>query len=119
MRRLFPLDQLLALPGLDSMRAQAIVDGRPFANMVEVDEAIGGMGTEQASDALYSRLWMPLDLNSASEEEIMLIPGVGAQMAEEFEEYRPYDSIERFRREIGKYVDETEVARLEQYVTIR
>jgi hypothetical protein len=39
-------------------------------------------------------------------------------MAHEFEEYRPYSSIEQFRREIGKYVDEAEVARLEQYVTL-
>ena len=28
-------------------------------------------------------------------------------------------AIEQFRREIGKYVDEAEVARLERYVTIR
>ena len=40
-------------------------------------------------------------------------------MAYEFDEYRPYDAIERFRTEIGKYVDEAEVARLEQYVEIR
>ena len=40
-------------------------------------------------------------------------------MRHEFEEYRPYTSIEQFRREIGKYVDSTEVARLERYVTIR
>ena len=40
-------------------------------------------------------------------------------MAHEFEEYRPYTSMEQFRREIGKYVNEDEVARLERYVEIR
>ena len=50
--------------------------------------------------------------------DILLIPGVGGRMAHEFEEYRPYSNIEQFRREIGKYVDEAEVARLEQYVTL-
>ena len=40
-------------------------------------------------------------------------------MAHEFEEYRPYTSLEQFRREIGKYVDDEEVARLERYVEIR
>jgi len=40
-------------------------------------------------------------------------------MQHEFEEYRPYKSMDQFRREIGKYVDKAEVARLEQYVTIR
>ena len=36
----------------------------------------------------------------------------------EFEEYRPYTNIEQFRREMGKYWDAAEVARLEQYVRI-
>jgi hypothetical protein len=40
-------------------------------------------------------------------------------MRHEFEEYRPYTSIAQFRREIGKYVDSTEVARLERYVMVR
>ena len=40
-------------------------------------------------------------------------------MVHEFEEYRPYASMDQFRREIGKYVDEDEVARLERYVEIR
>jgi DNA uptake protein ComE-like DNA-binding protein len=64
-------------------------------------------------------VWKPIDLNAASDEEIVLIPGVGRRMLHEFKEYRPYKAIEQFRREIGKYVDKTEVARLEQYVTIK
>ena len=47
----------------------------------------------------------------------MLVPGMSRRMAHEFEEYRPYTSIEQFRREIGKYVDDDEVARFERYVT--
>jgi hypothetical protein len=39
-------------------------------------------------------------------------------MLHEFKEYRPYTSMEQFRKEIGKYVGEDEVARLERYVTI-
>src|SRR5688572_7363355 len=96
------LEQLLTVPGLDSANAAAIVAGRPYANMVAVNEVIGGVD-DMGRDGIYERLWYPLDLNSATEEEIMLIPRVGAELAEEFEEYRPYDSIERFRREIGKY----------------
>jgi hypothetical protein len=48
----------------------------------------------------------------------MTIPGMTARMVHEFEEYRPYTSLQQFRREIGKYVDENEVARLESYVTL-
>jgi DNA uptake protein ComE-like DNA-binding protein len=87
--------------------------------MLAVDRALASHLTEAERDSLYTRLWKPIDLNSASAEEIMLIPGVGNRMRHEFEEYRPYTSMEQFRREIGKYVDEAEVARLERYVTIR
>ena len=60
-----------------------------------------------------------IDLNTATDEEILKIPGVGKKMLREFKEYRPYTSMDQFRREIGKYVDKAEVARLEQYVYIK
>jgi DNA uptake protein ComE-like DNA-binding protein len=112
-------EQLLALPGMDSAAAAAVVSGRQFDNMTAVDRALASHLTEVERDSVYTRLWKPIDLNTATKEEILLIPGVGPRMQHEFEEYRPYNSIERFRREIGKYVDSAEVARLERYVTIR
>lgn len=48
----------------------------------------------------------------------MEIPNMGERMVHEFEEYRPYVSIQQFRREIGKYVDEGQVAEYEQYVFV-
>jgi len=39
-------------------------------------------------------------------------------MNHEFEEYRPYKSMEQFQREIGKYVDKEELARLTRYVRL-
>ncbi len=112
-------EQLLAVPGFDAALADAVVAGRPYADMTAVDGVLAGRLDEAQRDSVYTRLWKPLDLNSASKEEILLIPGVGNRMQHEFEEYRPYRNIEQFRREIGKYVDQAEVARLERYVTIR
>lgn len=43
---------------------------------------------------------------------------MGQRMLREFKEYRPYKALAQFRREIGKYVDAREVARLERYVTL-
>jgi DNA uptake protein ComE-like DNA-binding protein len=61
----------------------------------------------------------PININTATDAEILRIPGVGPRMLREFKEYRPYTSIEQFRREIGKYVDKAEVARLEKYIVIK
>ena len=112
-------EQLQALKGMDSAAVDAVVRGRQYENMTAVDRALASHLTEAERDSVYTRLWKPIDLNTASDEEILLIPGIGQRMLHEFKEYRPYNSIERFRREIGKYVDDAEVARLEKYVTIK
>ncbi|HET6527859.1 MAG TPA: hypothetical protein VFG39_03830 [Balneolaceae bacterium] len=59
-----------------------------------------------------------LNINTASEEAFKSIPNVGDRMVHEFEEYRPYVSIQQFRREIGKYVDEAQVAAYEEYIYV-
>lgn len=113
-------EQLAALPGMSATAADALVNGRPYADMLAVDAVLAKAGIAEAQrKALYAQLWKPLDLNSAKAEEILLIPGVGKKMQHEFEEYRPYKTIAQFRREMGKYVDDAEVARLERYVTIK
>jgi DNA uptake protein ComE-like DNA-binding protein len=111
-------EQLAAIPGMTPELATSVVNGRPYADMSAFNAKLTGL-TDEQRDTVYTRLWKPLDLNTATKEEIELIPGVGPRMRHEFEEYRPYTSMEQFRREIGKYVDANEVARLERYVTIR
>lgn len=59
-----------------------------------------------------------LNMNTASGEEFRTIPNVGDKMVHEFEEYRPYVSIQQFRKEIGKYVDEEQVAAYEEYIFV-
>ncbi|MEZ4235290.1 MAG: helix-hairpin-helix domain-containing protein [Myxococcota bacterium] len=59
-----------------------------------------------------------VDLNTATADELRAIPGVGDRMVHEFEEYRPYVSIQQFRREIGKYVDAQTVAGYEEHVYV-
>jgi DNA uptake protein ComE-like DNA-binding protein len=112
-------EQLLTTPGLNAATADAIVAGRPYQNMIALDRVLSNARlSDQQRDSVYTRLWKPIDLNTASPQEIELIPGVGPRMRHEFEEYRPYQTIEKFRREIGKYVNRQEVARLERYVTL-
>lgn len=114
------VEQLQAVPGMTPAAAQALVAGRPYADMVAVDRALAAQLPDTAArKAIYAQVWRPIDLNTAKGEEILLIPGVGPRMRKEFEEYRPYPDMAKFRREMGKYVDEQEVARLERYVMIR
>jgi len=109
--------ELEGVPMLDAATVKAIVTARPIATPAALAGLLRGASAEGMA-TIFGRMFLPLDLNKASRDEIMLIPGMTARMAHEFEEYRPYTSLEQFRREIGKYVDANEVARLEQYVFV-
>ncbi len=111
-------EQLAALPGMTPDLAEAIVAGQPYASVTAFNTVLmQSLSAEQAAQ-VRERLFVPINLNTASEEDIALIPGMTDRMIHEFEEYRPYEDMAEFDREIGKYVDEAEVARLRQYVTL-
>lgn len=109
---------LLAVPGVTPALAKAIVSGRPFASVAALDTVLRGSLKPDRLEPVYGKLFIPINLNTASREDILLIPGVGDRMLREFLEYRPYKTLSQFHREIGKYVDDKELARLEQYVFV-
>ena len=111
-------EEIAGMPHMDEILAGVVVNNRPYVTIGELNHLLSSDLDEDQLEALYGRLFVPINLNDARRSDILLIPGVGGRMAHEFEEYRPYSNIEQFRREIGKYVDEAEVARLEQYVTL-
>lgn len=59
-----------------------------------------------------------INLNTATDGQILAVPGTGQRMLREFKEYRPYTSILQFRRELGKYVGDDQVAAWEKYVYV-
>ena len=60
-----------------------------------------------------------LNLNTVSGDELTAgIPNFPSRMIREFQEYRPYVSIQQFRKEIGKYVGDAQVAEYEKYVYV-
>ncbi len=109
----------LVAAGFSEKMADGIHASRPIADIAAFDTMLTehGMSREEIT-AIYAHVFLPIDLNTASREAILLIPGVGKRMAHEFEEYRPYRAMAQFHKEIGKYVDDEEVARLARYVMI-
>ena len=108
---------LAKLPHMNAALAKAVLAKRPFKSIKDLDATLSSLTKEQRTE-LYGKLFVPINLNTATDEEILLIPGLGNRMLREFKEYRPYMALAQFHREIGKYVDNTELARLEQYVFV-
>jgi DNA uptake protein ComE-like DNA-binding protein len=111
-------EQLAAVTHLSAELVQQIVDGRPHVSTAEFVGLLGASLTEEQVAEVSVQLFLPINLNSATGEEILSVPGIGERMHREFEEYRPYVAMEQFRREMGKYVDEAEVDRMAQYVFV-
>jgi DNA uptake protein ComE-like DNA-binding protein len=110
--------ELAAMPHLTPATIKAILDRRPFATITDLDALLSQSLKREQLTELYGRLFIHLNLNTATREQILLIPNAGPRMAHEFEEYRPYKALAQFHREIDKYVDDKELARLEQYVFV-
>ena len=110
--------QLAGMEGISEELAAAIVAGQPFASVSAFNEVLLASVGEAEAATIRETLFVPVNLNTGSEADIKLIPGMTEKMEHEFLEYRPYADMEEFNREIGKYVDETEVARFRQYVTL-
>jgi DNA uptake protein ComE-like DNA-binding protein len=108
----------LAAAGLSSEAVSAIVAGRPYSSVVEFNTKLGETLSAEAASAALANVFVPVNLNTATRAEIQLIPGMTDRMVGEFLEYRPYEDMAEFDREIGKYVDEAEVARFRRYVTL-
>jgi DNA uptake protein ComE-like DNA-binding protein len=111
-------EEILMIPNLGNRMVREFLEYRPYKAMAQFRREMGKYVDDKEVARMEQYVFVPINLNTASDEDILTIPGLGPRMLREFKEYRPYKSMEQFRREIGKYVDKTEVARLERYVTI-
>jgi DNA uptake protein ComE-like DNA-binding protein len=112
-------EEILLIPGAGPRMAREFHEYRPWKTWAQFDREIGKYVGQQETDRLKQYVFIPVNLNTATDEDILSIPGAGARMVREFKEYRPWKSKEQFEREIGKYVDAKEVARLWRFVVIQ
>jgi DNA uptake protein ComE-like DNA-binding protein len=113
--------ELATLPNITPAAAKAIASRQPFATIVDFNTFVMGQGlTQEQATAIYEKAFIPLNLNTATGPEILLVPRIARRMTREFEEYRPWKTWAQFDQEIGKYVKATpgEVDRLKMYVFI-
>lgn len=113
-----------AVPNLTPAIAKALVAKRPFFSIVDVNAFLLGQGlTAEQAMAVYGKAFVHINLNTATPEEIILVPGAGRRMVREFAEYRPWKTWAQFDREIGKYLGRGDVGaanaqKLAQYTFI-
>src|SRR5215471_9770926 len=111
--------ELQSLPAMTPAIVKGMIERRPFKSVVELNKfLIDQKVTAELAREFYRRAFVPINLNTGTRDEFLLIPGVGSRMSAEFMEYRPWKSWTQFDKEIGKYVGQTETDRFKQYVFI-
>ena len=108
--------ELAMLPNMTPDIAKAVVAKRPYKTVVDLNNVLMDqkLTAAQAKD-FYGKAFIPINLNTGTKPEFLLIPGVGNRMSGEFEEYRPWKTWTQFDKEIGKYVGQQETNRLKEY----
>lgn len=111
-------EEILLVPGAGKRMVHEFQEYRPWRSYAQFDKEIGKyVGADKAAQ-LAQFTFIPVRLNTASDADILTIPGAGQRMVREFKEYRPWKTREQFMKEIGKYVGEAEAARMWRYVVI-
>jgi DNA uptake protein ComE-like DNA-binding protein len=111
-------EEIQLIPRMGPRMLHEFLEYRPYKSLAVFHREIDKYVDDSELARLEQYVFVPIDLNTASDADILTIPGVGTRMLKEFKEYRPYKAMDQFRREIGKYVSKQEVARLERYVAI-
>jgi DNA uptake protein ComE-like DNA-binding protein len=111
-------EEILLIPGAGKRMAREFAEYRPWRNWAHFDKEIGKYVNQDEVNRLKQYVFIPVNLNTATDDDILSIPGAGQRMVREFKEYRPWKTKGQFEKEIGKYVDQKEVARLWRYVVI-
>jgi DNA uptake protein ComE-like DNA-binding protein len=112
-------EEILLVPGAGRRMTREFAEYRPWKTWAQFDKEIGKYVGQEATDKLKQYCFIPINLNTATDEDILTIPGAGARMVREFKEYRPWKTKAQFNKEIGKYVGEKETARLWRFTTIQ
>ena len=111
--------ELATYPHMTPAIAKALVAKRPFLSIKELNDFLLAQGLTQAqATEFYRKAFVQINLNTATSEEILLVPNAGKRMAREFPEYRPWRNYAQFDKEIGKYVGAEATAKLAQYTFI-
>ena len=97
-------EEIMLIPGAGKRMAHEFDEYRPWKAWAQFDKEIGKYVDAKEVARLAQYAFIPLNLNTATDAEILTIPGAGNRMLREFKEYRPYKAMEQFRKELGKSV---------------
>jgi len=111
--------EILLIPRIARRMTHEFEEYRPWISMAQFDKEIGKYVDAAEVTRLKQYVFIPIDLNNATDDQFKTIPNLAGNMLHEFKEYRPWKTKAQFDKEIGKYVGPKETARLWRFMIIK
>ena len=106
------LEELQAVTGIDQQLAEAIIAARPYEKLEDLVQVEGMTEDILAELAELVDVW-PINMNTATADELMILEGISEELAEAIIEGRPYLQLEDLLQVSG--IDEEMLEYFQKY----
>ena len=112
-------EEILLIPGAGTRMAREFDEYRPWRTWAQFDREISKYVGQPATDKLKQFVFIPLNVNTASDADLMTIPGVTAATVAQIKQARPVSSKEQFDTKVGGTAGAKEAARLWRFFVLQ
>ncbi len=112
-------DEIVLVPGAGTRMAREFAEYRPWKSWAQFDREIGKYVGQEATDKLKQYVFIPMNVNTASDADLMTIPGMTSSLLGQVKQGRPWASQEQFEQQIGKAANSKEAARIWRFLVIQ
>jgi DNA uptake protein ComE-like DNA-binding protein len=110
-----PIEQLRLIPGITDTAPRDIMAKRPWKSLAQFNIDFAKAASPALADRWVQYLFIQMNANSASDQDLATIPGGGTKATAEIKAHRPYSSKQQFETEVGKGLGAPEAARISRF----
>lgn len=109
-------EEILLIPGAGNRMVREFDEYRPWRSWAQFDREISKYVGQEATDRLKQYVFIPLNVNSASDQDLMTIPGTNAALLARLKQGRPWASWEQLEQQLARSADPKEAARVSRFL---
>lgn len=109
-------EEILLIPGAGNRMTREFPEYRPWRSWAQFDREISKYVGQEATDRLKQYVFIPINANSGSDEDLMTIPGLTAATLARIKQGRPYASKDAFEQKMAGGSDAREAARISRFL---
>lgn len=94
-------EEILLVPGAGTRMVREFNEYRPWISWAQFDREISKYVGQEATDKLKQFVFIPMNANTATDADLMTIPGMTTALLGQIKAGRPYASKEAFAQKMG------------------